>query len=120
MAKSLKEWLDSGLHMPSILRDFHAQKDVFKLLHRSWVAQAQKEKPEDHMVRDLPNWIAGHIYVIDYFLRFMAIHGYTLQRAEKRSGFSFEDLPVAVQRMRDEEAEVLRSFLSKAEEEKTG
>lgn len=116
MAKSLKEWLDSGLHMPSMLRDFHAQKDIFKLLHRSWVAQAQKEKPGDYMVRDLPNWIAGHVYVIDYFLRFMAIHGYTLQRAEKRSGFSFADLSDAIEKMKDEERDALRHYLTRQED----
>jgi hypothetical protein len=120
MAKTRKEWLEAKLHMPHALRDFHAQKDIFKAVQH-WVGKAQAEKPGDHMVRDLPNWIVAHIYVIDFFLWFMAVHGYTLQRAEKRSGFEFEDLSATLETMREHEAAALRAMMDKvAEEEKQG
>lgn len=119
MAKTRKEWLEAKLHLPSVMRDFHAQKDVFKAVQR-WVSRAQAEKPEDHMVRDLPNWIVAHVYVIDFFLGFMALHGYTLQRTEKRSGFDFADLSKTLERLREEEAEAFRALMDKAEEEKAG
>lgn len=37
-------------------------------------------------------------------------HGYTLQRAEKRSGFSFVDLSEAINKMKDEERAALKRF----------
>ncbi len=81
MAKrDLVEWLKSGEHLPSFLRDFHDQKDLFKRV--------------EEMVsrRPIPNgdsWIGRHVYVIDYFLWFMARHGYTLQKS--RQPIEFED-----------------------------
>jgi len=65
----LVRWVDSGKHLPSWLRDFHDQKDVFK------ACEETLGKPQDGIT-----WVDGHVYTIDRFLRFMALHGYTLRR----------------------------------------
>lgn len=65
----LVRWVDSGKHLPKWLRDFHDQKDVFK------ACEETLGRPKDGIT-----WVDGHIYTIDRFLRFMALHGYTLQR----------------------------------------
>ncbi len=91
MAKrNLVEWLKSGEYQPSFLRDFHDQKDLFKRV--------------EEMVsrRPIPNgdsWIGRHVYTIDYFLWFMARHGYTLQKS--RQPVEFEDYDKAISEWRE-------------------
>jgi len=65
----LVRWVDSGKHLPKWLRDFHDQKNVFR------ACEETLGKPQNGIT-----WVDGHIYTIDRFLRFMALHGYTLQR----------------------------------------
>jgi len=65
----LVRWVDSGKHLPKWLRDFHDQKSVFR------ACEETLGKPQNGIT-----WVDGHIYTIDRFLRFMALHGYTLQR----------------------------------------
>ena len=84
MSMKLEEWLASAKHLPEGLRDFHAQKDVFKLIH-------EKLNVEGHYLCKDVNWIAGQCYVIDIFLWFMARRGYTLQRTRKQ-GIEFNSL----------------------------
>ena len=72
--QSLVRWVDDGKHLPSWLRDFHDQKDVFKACERIL------GRPESGSGRDGITWVDGHIYTIDRFLRFLALHGYTLRR----------------------------------------
>lgn len=95
--KKLREWICKQRYLPAFLRDFHAQKDVFKAVGK-W--------------RECSNvsWVDGHIYTIDHFLKFMAMHGYTLRRT--RADLSFCDLDKSVEEMREHEAEVLRKMLS--------
>ena len=71
----VKKWLRMGLHLPRVLRDFHDQKDLFKAIDE-WAGH----EDEKAMIKR-PDWVAAQCYVIDLFLRYMAIHGYTLQRA---------------------------------------
>ena len=66
------------------MRDFHDQKDLFKLIH-------EKINVEGHDYCKQVNWIAGQCYVIDIFLWFMARRGYTLQRTRKH-GIEFNSL----------------------------
>ena len=77
-------WLESGQHLPKHLRDFHDQKDFFKSMH---FLQQDNEGSENN-----PNWVQGHIYIIDYFLWFMASRGYTLQKSRKKN-IKFKDIP---------------------------
>lgn len=107
------KWLDEGRFLPQCLRDFHDQKDVFKRLWRQ-VAKAQ-EKDAGYLSG--LNWRDGHIFVIDQFLWFMAIHGYTLQRARPVSGFDFADLRTTIKEMKDEEAAELKRWLTERQTE---
>lgn len=81
---TLFEWLRSGKHLPEPMRDFHDQKNLFKSMH----FLQQKSDGADKN----PNWIQGHIYIIDFFLWFMASRGYTLQKTRKK-GVEFKPWP---------------------------
>lgn len=70
----LDRWLKEGRHLPSFMRDFHDQKDLFKAIHQT-IGVHEKD-----YVKDV-TWVMGQIYVIDIFLWWMARRGYTLQRA---------------------------------------
>ena len=86
-------WRAKCKHLPPFLRDFHAQKDIFKLVHHL------APPPVDAMVRQ-PTWVEGHCYVIDVFLWCMARHGYTLQRS--RAQLPFEDIGQNLELVRNE------------------
>ena len=73
---TINEWINTQGHMPTWLRDFHNQKDVFKAIDQEWGSGEGM------------TWVQGHCYTIDKFLRFMAAHGYTLQRSRKRLVFA--------------------------------
>ena len=77
MTERTANWLKKGRHLPRFLRDFHDQKDVFKSIDRRW------GREEGHYA---VNWMAAQCYVIDRFLKFMALHGYTLQRTRADVG----------------------------------
>lgn len=85
MNQKLKQWRSKGMHLPRWLRDFHAQKDVFKTMH-----EMVQFKPSD--LGGQITFAEGQCYVIDCFLWFMARHGYTLQRSSAK--IDFESLPV--------------------------
>ena len=75
---NLQNWLDSGQYLPEMLRDFHDQKNLFKVLHHTYDGQEND---------GTPNWVNGHCYVIDWFLWYMAARGYTLQKSRKNVEF---------------------------------
>lgn len=77
---NLTEWLKSGDYLPSVMRDFHDQKHIFRAIHGSIDLQ------KHYYCKDI-KWISGHCYVIDIFLWWMAKHGYTLQRTRVRADF---------------------------------
>lgn len=80
----LSEWLKSLKYLPVELRDFHDQKNLFKSMHHLY---------QDNPSADTaPSWVNGQIYVIDWFLWFMASRGYTLQKSRKKN-VEFHDWP---------------------------
>ena len=81
---SLKEYLESGMHLPKRMRDFHDQKELFKSMH---ILYQDGEGAENN-----PSWAQGQIYVIDWFLWFMASRGYTLQKTRKKD-IEFKEWP---------------------------
>lgn len=98
MDEKLKQWIDDGKHLPDFLKDFHDQKDFFKFLHET-------VKVEEHeMLKDI-NWIQGHCYIIDCFLRKLAKHGYTIQKS--KSSQNFEDLDEAIKSHNKTQYEIL-------------
>lgn len=76
---SLTNWLKSGEYLPKFLRDFHDQKDHFKTMHTLY--------RDNEGAKDQPTWVQGQIYVIDWFLWYMASRGYTLQKTRKKLDF---------------------------------
>lgn len=88
----LREFMDSGKYLPPPLRDFHDMKDTFKALH-----ETVSVKDNDYC--KAIGWVAGQCYVIDIFLWWMALHGYTLQRSRK--ALPFYDLSETVDTARD-------------------
>ena len=83
------------------MRDFHAQKDVFKLIARMC--------PQDDKDPYKVSWIAGHCFVVDRFLRVMALCGWTLQRT--RAAENFSDIEAEIARMKDEDAQAFVKML---------
>ena len=81
MDAQVQAWREAGKHLPEILKDFHDQKDLFKLMH------AMLGEPTDGELIKRPDWVEGQCYVMDCFLWFMARHGYTLQRSRKNLPF---------------------------------
>lgn len=67
----IKEYLNKELHLPDDFKDFHDQKEIFKAI------QVWGEKCPN-------NWVDNHIYTVDYFLRFMALKGYKLQKIRSK------------------------------------
>ena len=82
----LQEWMESLEYLPKILRDFHDQKNLFKCMHFRY----ENQEGGDDATEDKPNWRDGHVYVIDWFLWYMARRGYTLQKTRKK--LDFEEL----------------------------
>lgn len=102
--KSFDEWMQGG-YLPPILRDFHDQKRIFKIVGEMVARrQARAESSYDRMMTDLPNWVVAHIYVIDFFLWFMAKRGYTLQRSRAKFDFIDLDSDIAAFEQREHEA----------------
>jgi hypothetical protein len=92
VSNALIKWRKRGKHLPAFMRDFHDQKDVFKTMHRMYQPKA------DDIIK-APTWIEGHTYVIDWFLWFMAYHGYTLQKS--RAALPFEDIHASIKKHED-------------------
>lgn len=83
MDQEFQVWRKEGKHLPDFLKDFHDQKDFFRLLHECL-------KIEEHEIAKDINWVEGHAYTIDCLLYFLAKFGYTLQKSRARQ--NFEDL----------------------------
>lgn len=76
------KFLSEGKHLPDFMKDFHDQKDLFKLIEYVY------ENGSHKVGVDVPNWRDAQVYTIDWFLWFMASRGYTLQK--NRSKIEFE------------------------------
>ena len=68
------EWRSNKQHLPEFMRDFHDQKRLFKALVSSF------ENSEECPL----NFRDAQIFTIDWFLWFMAIHGYKLTKTSAK------------------------------------
>jgi hypothetical protein len=104
---NLKEYLNSGKHLPDFLRDFHDQKLFFKRLDE--INQNRKDKYTENV-----NWISGQCYTIDVFLWFMAAHGYTLQKSRKQVPFYDinHDLSIFEEKQREASANMIKQIFN--------
>lgn len=96
-------WLKKQLFLPRFFRDFHKQKDFFKCLFGTWITDENKLVGLD--------CINAHIFVIDYFLRFMAIHGYTLQKS--RTKLEFLDIEQTIEKYTEDQKKIFFDILKK-------
>lgn len=92
---NVDEWLKAGKYLPEFMRDFHAQKDIFKAVH-----ELLRENDGTKRI----SWVDAHIYTIDVFLWFMARRGYTLQRTRTKGEFRDLDADVAEAKKRRDDA----------------
>lgn len=102
---ALIRWLNDGGHLPSFLKDFHDQKDVFKLVHH-----LGENVPKRFPIPEDLSWIDAQCYTIDCFLKAMGLFGYTLQKSRTRHEFS--DLHKAVGEMQEETARNLEKLFA--------
>lgn len=109
MPKNRHNWLTSGKYLPDFMRDFHDGKDLFKTIH----GFINMEK--NTMVKNV-SWAVGQCYVIDIFLWFMGMHGYTLQKS--RSDIEFLDLNKTMEDQQKERDKNSIIFLSSIINEK--
>lgn len=79
----IKSYLDSGEYLPTFMQDFHDQKRLFRYIHNLYSDSTKGD--------EMPNWIQGHIYTIDWFLWFMASRGYKLQKIRNKN-IEFKDI----------------------------
>lgn len=101
----IKDFLKDGKFLPYFLKDFHDQKRVFKSVEK----YLGKEK-EPYGV----DWVSGNCYTIDKFLRYMAIHGLTLQKS--RVHCEFCSLEETLKKDEQEEMEMLKKMLKQSKE----
>lgn len=107
----LLSWMEAKGHLPPFLRDFHSQKDLFKMLDALRQHRAQ-QNPGTGL--EQVSFIAAHNYTIDVFLWRMAEHGYTLQRSRQR--YAFADIRKTVAdylgRVRQQSAIMMRTLFA--------
>lgn len=109
----IDEWLKSGRYLPPPLRDFHDQKKVFQVIGEMVSRRKKREANAlDNMVAGLPNWIMGQVYVIDFFLWFMARRGWTLQRSRQR--LEFANLDDDIKAFEQREIEAFKAMLEES------
>lgn len=113
----LKYWLETPDYLPKFLKDWHDQKMFFRMFHHK-IGKAMEEGDINL------NWVKTHIFVVDFFLHFMARRGYTLQKTRTRKVEDFLDLDAEIAEFDKMESEahdkMLKGYLdwSKKEREK--
>jgi hypothetical protein len=93
--QSCVSWIKGQKHLPSIMRDFHDQKEIFKAIESKY-----GRADGGYAV----SWVNANVYVIDYFLRWMAFHGYTLQKTRAKHTFCDLELTLKGERLKKDEA----------------
>lgn len=96
-----KEWRGESKHLPEFMRDFHEQKDLFKSMLNYF-----------NNADEMPvSWVDGHVFTIDWFLWFMAAHGYTLQKTRSKID-DFHDLNKTIESARKARSESFANLIS--------
>lgn len=98
-----REWREKGKHLPIFMRDFHDQKDIFK-------AMTDYFNNADEMP---VSWQDGHVFTIDWFLWFMAAHGYTLQKTAAKCD-NFHELDKTIERSKNARQEQFAEMIGSA------
>jgi hypothetical protein len=91
--------------LPKFLKDFHDAKDFFKALWRWQNYNKNKSKElENH------TWISQHIFVCDYLIPFLGLHGYKIIRYPIKNITKY-DLNKTIESMKEEETNDLNRVL---------
>jgi len=101
---NLDEFINSGHYLPKFMRDFHDQKRLFQRI------DLFTETADRNFY--LPGWMSAHVYVIDFFLWYMARHGYTLQRS--RANVEFFDIHADLKSFTKRRVEVKRQTIEES------
>lgn len=101
----IREWIRKHKHLPTFMRDFHDQKDLFKTM-----GGLETKPPYPEIT-----WMTVHISTIDKFLWWMAFHGYTMQKC--RANMPFQDLHEAKDARSEHEMDMLASILKEKDVE---
>lgn len=72
--RTLTEYLENYEYVPKFMKDFDTQRDLFMAIQELYSEEPLDPNKDNQISR------MSHIYTIDYFLRFMATHGYALQK----------------------------------------
>lgn len=103
MDAQLEQWRKEGKYLPDFLKDFHDQKDFFKMMY-----ERMPIEDSDH-VKDI-NWVSAQIFTIDFLLWYCARFGYTLQKS--RAHQNFEDIHEAINNTNNQRSEMFTKMLS--------
>ncbi len=113
--QELNEKLKNQQFLPAWMRDFHEQKDVFKSFSQ-WFREALKNhraKSDMDCLTDALDglgWVDIHIFMVDYFLYWMATQGYHLQKWNPKCGTY--DIHETIAKRRKQELEDLHALIS--------
>ena len=119
MKLTMNEWLKEGIYLPECMRDFHDAKRLFKRIQ--WLVESAKDEKEDmkHIYAEqIQTWSLNHIYVVDFFLWFMAKRGYTLQKS--RIKFNFIDLNHSLSELQEYEGNILKEMFNASNQNSKG
>ena len=100
-------YVKEGEHLPDFIKDFHNQKDLFKAIYEQWCSK------DDKILNEV-NWVNAHCFTIDYFLWWMGLHGYKLQKVKKKNVKFFdpiETIKSCNNKRRGKEAEIFANAL---------
>jgi hypothetical protein len=97
------EYVKTGKHLPKFMQDFHDQKDLFKAISENY--------SKNEWYQENGNWVNEQIYIIDYFLWFMAQHGYTLSKS--RADVNFYDIHETINENRKKRLERMSEIIFK-------
>ncbi len=106
----ITEWKKKAQHLPKFMRDFHDQKDLFKMIDELTIIEP------DEIRRPL-TWQEGMIYSIDTFLWAMARFGYTLQKTSKK--LDFEDIQETIKVQNDARSQRFAGILNRSRDDGT-
>lgn len=106
VSSAVKQWRSKARYLPSVLKDFHDAKDVFASIE--FYYGRSKDFPVD--------WVSGQVYVIDFFLWFMAAHGYTLQKCKTKLPFC--DLQTTIEKRQAYEVTLTQRMLASIQAKK--
>ena len=108
------DFCKSDKHLPGFLKEFHDQKDFFKVF-QEWVDTNIKNKTKEHSLEILAmkgyNWVDNHILIIDYFLWYLALHGYKLHKIRSKT-IEFYDIDTTIKDFKDRMHENFKTMLS--------